>query len=543
MSQPNVPGVGELADFASESLVACDLDGRVTYWNPASQGLYGWSAAQMLGRRLAELAGDARRHGEDWAALLETGSWEGALTRVTASGAQVDIWARRVLRRDSRGQLRDIVEIGSSAAPVRTGPPEGLAREHGNGQLIRHMPAALWQVDSRNAGAAFQALRAQGVSDISAYLDAHPELIEHAKDVVLVNDANLAAAALFRCAAREDLIRPVRYLFAGTPDMAKRVMISHFNGDRSYREQAQIITFDGRVRDVIFSVTYPTLSEIQDNTFILIEDITERRRTEVQLRRMQADYSHAARISTLGELATSIAHEIKQPLAAIITNAETGLRWLAKEPPNLEKLAQLTTRVAENARHANEILQRIRNMATKHEPSRARLRLEDVILEATLFVRHDIETRSIDLALDIAPDLPPICGDRIELQQVFVNLLVNAIQAVAPLPLDRRRVAVHAALDSRDVVSVRVSDTGPGIPAENLRRLFEGFFTTKEGGLGMGLAICHTLIEAHAGTISGANRDGPGAVFEVRLPVSCGEEEDREHIAPTSVDASRQANG
>lgn len=404
------------------------------------------------------------------------------------------------------------------------------AAEQRDRQLIRYMPAALWQVDSRGAGLAFAELRSQGVTDISAYLDAHPELVEEAKDVVLVTDANLAAAALFRSPTPEALLKPVRYLFTGTPDLAKRVMVSHFNGDRNYSEQAQILTFDGRVRDVIFSVTYPTPSELQDNTFILIEDITERRRTEIQLRRMQADYSHAARISTLGELATSIAHEIKQPLAAIITNAETGLRWLARPDANLEKLVQLNSRIAENARHANEILQRIRNMATRHEPNRMLLDIGTVLGESMLFVHHEIEIRSISVEIDVSNDLPAISGDRIELQQVFVNLLVNAIQAVGSLPVSRRRVRVEVRQVSDDLMELRFADTGLGIAPADRPRLFDGFFTTKPDGMGMGLAICQSLIHAHGGEITVTSTPGAGAVFTITLPIAGAEEADETPI-------------
>src|SRR5215470_2800549 len=194
-------------------------------------------------------------------------------------------------------------------------------------KLIYYMPAALWQVDSRAAGEAFNYLRSQGVTNgnIAAYLDAHQELVEHACDTVLVTEVNQAAVTLFRGRNTAELVRPVRYLFAATPEMAKRVMVAHFDGRRSYAEQAKILAFNGEIRDVLFTVTYPTPDEQQETTFITIQDITERLRTEAQLRQIQADYAHAARISTLGEMATSIAHEVQQPLAAIVTNAETSL--------------------------------------------------------------------------------------------------------------------------------------------------------------------------------------------------------------------------
>jgi C4-dicarboxylate-specific signal transduction histidine kinase len=357
------------------------------------------------------------------------------------------------------------------------------------------------------------------VTDIAAYLDDHPELVEIAQDIVLVTEINRAAVALFRAANAADLIRPVRYLFAATPEMAKRVMVAHFQGRRNHVEQAKMATFDGEVRDVVFSVTYPAPPEHLDTTFITIEDITERLRTEAQLRRLQADFAHAARVSMLGELATSIAHEVKQPLAAIVTNAETSLRWLAREEPNLAKARDLITRVAASARRANDIIQRVRNMAVKQEPERLILDLAEVIDEALHFVRHDLDARSITLSRADAGELPPVVGDRVQLQQVVVNLLINSIQAIAQADPQERRIVLEIDADAAEVVTLSIHDSGPGVAEANLDRVFDGFFTTKDTGMGIGLAICQSIIGEHGGKIAVANHPAGGAVFRVILPV------------------------
>ncbi|MEJ1938005.1 ATP-binding protein, partial [Nostoc sp. NIES-2111] len=191
-----------------------------------------------------------------------------------------------------------------------------------------------------------------------------------------------------------------------------------------------------------------------------------------------------------------------------------------KDDPNVEKLSQLTARIAESAHRANQIIQRIRSMATKHEAERVPVDIGNIISESLLFVRHDVETRSVDLSAIVPPGLPKVQGDRILLQQVFVNLLVNAIQAIIPQDIEHRRVIVEAYEAGCEWIVVSVSDTGPGIPHEALPRLFDGFFTTREGGMGMGLAIGQSLVDGHDGFISAANRPEGGAVFEVRLPVA-----------------------
>lgn len=301
--------------------------------------------------------------------------------------------------------------------------------------------------------------------------------------------------------------------------MAKRVMVAHFQGRRNYVEQAKMATFDGEVRDVVFSVTYPAPPEHLDTTFITIEDVTERLRTEAQLRRLQADFAHAARVSMLGELATSIAHEVRQPLAAIVTNAETSLRWLAREEPNVAKARELITRIAASTRRANDIIQRVRSMAVKQEPERRVLDLAEVIDEALHFVRHDLDAREIILLRADAGEIPPVIGDRVQLQQVVVNLLVNSIQAIVHADSQERRIELKVDVESADAVTLSVHDTGLGVAEADLDRVFDGFFTTKDTGMGIGLAICQSIIAEHGGEIGVTNHPAGGAVFRVILPV------------------------
>ena len=273
-------------------------------------------------------------------------------------------------------------------------------------KLIFFMPTALCQVDSRAAGAAFERLRADGVRDIATYLDAHQELVEIACDTVLVTEVNREAVSLFNGASPAELIRPVRYLFAATPNMAKRVMVSHFEGHRSYTEEAKIITFDGQAARRHILGDLSDAAGAAGHHLHHHHGITERLLTEAQLRQLQADYAHAARISTLGEVATSIAHEVKQPLAAIVTNGETALRWLERDDLNVAKVKQLTGRIVESAYHASEIVQRIRLMAVRAEPERVALNLKAVTAEAVSFIRHDIESKHIALSIDISKALP-----------------------------------------------------------------------------------------------------------------------------------------
>jgi len=385
-------------------------------------------------------------------------------------------------------------------------------------KLIDYMPVALWQVDASHMGKIYAQLRADGVVDFERYLEEHPELAELAATTVNVTDVNRRAIELVGGAGVQDLIRPVGYLFAANPTALRRVMIGRFTGRKNYSELMKLRTLDDRVLDVRFSVTYPEPLLELDATIFSLEDVTEQLRMEAQLRQLQADFSHAARVSMLGELASSIAHEVNQPLAAIVTNAETSLRWLGRDKPDIGKVEQLTARIVASARRADEIVQRVRGMAVKQAPAPVELAFNEIIQESLLFVHHEVEMRSVRVTSAYARGLPAVIGDRIQLQQVIVNMLINAIQAVEGCDEAQREIAISTGTDERGNLLFKLRDRGPGIAPDHIGRIFEGFFTTKAHGMGIGLAICQSIVAAHGGELSASNRPGGGAEFRVVLP-------------------------
>jgi two-component system sensor kinase FixL len=386
-------------------------------------------------------------------------------------------------------------------------------------KLVQYMPMALWQVDASHMGRIYAEIRGQGVSDFAAYLDEHPELVDYAATSVPVTDVNRAAMEMFGAANPLELMRHVGYLFTATPDALRNVMIGRFNGQQNHAEPIKVRTLDGRLLDVQFSVTYPKPPVELDVTIFSMVDVTERISIRAELNQLQADFAHAARLSTLGELASSIAHEVNQPLAAIVTNAETSLRWLGRDEPNVEKAKELTARITASARRANEIVQRVRGMAAKRTPEPTALDLNDIVRESLAFVRHEIETQAIRVATDLGRGLPRAMGDRVQLQQVIVNLLVNAVQAMGACCEAGREIQLVTAAEEGGL-AFTLRDTGPGISPDHLSRVFDGFFTTKDGGMGIGLAICHSIIAEHGGTISVSNHPEGGAAFRFTLPVA-----------------------
>jgi C4-dicarboxylate-specific signal transduction histidine kinase len=237
------------------------------------------------------------------------------------------------------------------------------------------------------------------------------------------------------------------------------------------------------------------------------------------LQRVQADFAHAARVSMLGELTASIAHEVNQPLAAIATNGEVGLRLLNRSKPDPAELREIVTCVVSDARRATDIIGRVRMMATRQAPEQTLLSVDEVIREALLFLRHEVQSHGLTVTHHPDPAAPKVLGDRTQLQQVFVNLTANAIQAMTQMETTRRTLVVRTTLSDPNTLCCTVEDSGPGIKADDLDRLFDSFFTTKGSGMGLGLAISRSIIEAHGGYIRADNESAfGGARFSFTLP-------------------------
>jgi C4-dicarboxylate-specific signal transduction histidine kinase len=233
----------------------------------------------------------------------------------------------------------------------------------------------------------------------------------------------------------------------------------------------------------------------------------------------RSELAHAARIRSLGLLTASIAHEVNQPLAAIVTNGETCLRWLDRAELDVERIREFTRRVIADARRASEIVDRVSAMAKRQVARHAPLPFNEIVEEALVFLRHDLQSRDIAVSLDITPDLPPVVGDRTQLQQVVVNLLINAAQATTESAGEPRRICIRTSLSDPNTVSCFIEDSGTGIEPAHLPHLFDSFFTTKDGGIGMGLSISLSIIEAHGGQIQADNNSIlGGARFSFSLP-------------------------
>jgi PAS domain S-box-containing protein len=249
-----------------------------------------------------------------------------------------------------------------------------------------------------------------------------------------------------------------------------------------------------------------------------VQDITDRRRAEDALEQLQSDLAHVARVTTLGALTASIAHEINQPLSGIITNASTCLRMLNADPPNVEGARETARRTMRDGHRASEVITRLRALFSKQDATTASVDLNEATREVIALSRSELQRSRVLVRADLADDLPPVTGDRVQLQQVILNLLLNAADAMRGVDDRPRQVVLRTARDDGDGVHLTVQDTGVGVDPHKVDRLFEAFYTTKSGGMGIGLSVSRAIIERHHGRLWAAPNEGPGATFAFALP-------------------------
>jgi PAS domain S-box-containing protein len=254
-----------------------------------------------------------------------------------------------------------------------------------------------------------------------------------------------------------------------------------------------------------------------------VMDVTATKRAEEQLNLARAELAHVTRVTTMGELTATIAHEVSQPLTGLVSSGNACLRWLAADPPNLEAARRAVERIVNDGSRAGEVISRIRAMVRKSPPRRDQLNINDTILEVIALIRSELQQNGISLRAELSNDLPLVLGDRIQLQQVILNLIVNAIEAMSGVGRLQRELLVASVQDGSNDVLVTVRDSGTGLDRTTLDHLFEAFYTTKAHGMGMGLAISRTIIEAHGGQLWATPNVPQGAVFRFRLPTD-GEE-------------------
>ncbi len=509
-----------MLDLAHDAILVRSLDGTVNFWNEGCVGVYGWHRDEAIGRHLRDLVSCEfpAPLEEVQAELLRTNRWDGEIKRFNRDGSERRIAARWSLRRDATGQPIEILEMGRDVTAQRRSEESLRRSESRYRNVFQAMAVAYLELDITRLMAMENNFSAQGVTDLRAHYAANPGLARSLMEAIEIVDVNEKAVRLFG-GTREQLLGDVSRLWPVASEAAFMESIFAPETSPHFETATRMQALDGQEIDVLFTCSYVPDSLARRIFHVGIIDISERVRANNELARIQNELAHAARVSTLGELSASIAHEVNQPLTAVVTNAQASLRWLSNANPNVDEAKAAITRSVEEAKRASAIIARVRAMSTKKEPEKVCFPARALVEDAVAILRSELAKNNIRLRYIIGNEVPDVVGDRIQLQQVVINLMVNAIQALTQPGIGNRTLTVRVAREGADI-GIEVEDSGPGIDPDHVPRLFNAFFTTKAEGMGMGLSICKSIVEAHRGHIEVKPANPNGAVFRVTLPVS-----------------------
>ena len=303
-------------------------------------------------------------------------------------------------------------------------------------------------------------------------------------------------------------------------DVFRSVVGKPAQGDSNYDAEYRILLPDGQMRWISSHgrVEFDSAGKpIQVRG--ISHDITKRKEAEQETQNLRQEIAHVDRVSTLGQLASALAHEINQPLGAILRNAEAAERFMQKESPDLEEVRAILADIRKDDQRAGGIIERMRRLLKRHNLDKRTIPVGELVGEVVALVRADAAERHVKLEVAVADDLPPVLGDRVHLQQVLLNLIVNGLDALDEANREDRRVSITALRCGPQTVEIAVCDSGCGIPVDKLTHIFDSFFTTKPNGMGMGLPISRTIIEAHGGRLWAENKNEGGASFRFTLPI------------------------
>lgn len=382
--------------------------------------------------------------------------------------------------------------------------------------IFAQAPFSLWEQDYSRVRDEMDALRSQGVTDMAAHIRAHPDFPREVSGTILTTDVNAATLELLGGKSAADVLGPLRPFHVEGQSVLPGILQAMLERRDGFEGIGHIRGLDGRVRKVLIGIGFPAEAEGFDRVVVSLVDVTAREEAQQALLAAQAELARASRAATVGALSASIAHELNQPLGALVMNAQTSLRWLRRDPPDIESATRAIERTVRDGNRASEIVRQTRSFLVKGQKERERIDLRGLCHEAVALLEHELGQRNV--AVRIEGGGMAIRGNRVEMQQVLVNLLANGAHAMAAMPVPQRIITVTLGADGPDQVRLTVRDRGTGIGEEDLGRLFNPFFTTREDGMGMGLAISRSAVEAEGGRLTAANHPEGGAVFEIILP-------------------------
>ena len=476
-----------ITDNASSMLFMVDAAGLATFVNPATERITGYQAQELIGQVVHDKIHHSYPDGRPYP-VSECPLAEAVRMRKPVRGEELFV------RKDG-----SFFPVRYSASPVfRDSVPVG---------------AVIEVHDVTESKAAEKEVRKQA------------ELLSLAHDAILVRDPesrvifwNQGAENTYGWTAEEAIGRVTHEL------LQTRFPVSREAVDVALQEQGEWegeLTHITRKGAAIVVTSRQSLRRDEHGAAAAIleinRDVTERKRAEEALRKAQTELAHVTRVMTLGELTASIAHEINQPLSGIVTNASACRRWLAGATPNLDEARDAVGRILRDGNRASDVITRIRALVRKTDEEKERLDMNHAIQEVAALAQGEVRRSRVALRMELAADVPPVLGDRVQLQQVILNLVMNGVEAMASVFDRPRELLIRSRQHESDKVLVAVQDSGIGIDQQNLEKVFNAFYTTKSQGMGMGLAISRSIVENHGGRLWAMPNDGPGTTFQFTL--------------------------
>lgn len=375
---------------------------------------------------------------------------------------------------------------------------------------------ALWERDYSRLHAVLMNLKQQGIVDMREHARANPGFTERCIDLITVVASNEAGKEMM---GHSDSINDaLKKSITPSVDKFIDVLQAIVDNRRFFEDKVVVRTAGGEDKLVLLSINFPAESAAFNRVVVSMVDITQRELALKALAEAQAELTKATKAATVGAMSASLAHELNQPLGAIIVNAQTLLRWLDRDPPDLAAARRSAERMIRDSQRASEIIENTRSQLAQTRGKLEIFELDEFLDETLVLLEHDLERSGTTIRIE-KEHTPPVKAVKIELQQVLINLLTNAIQAMDEAGINNRVITVRKESQDANHIRVIVRDNGPGIAADVKDKLFSPFFTTKAAGMGMGLSICRTTLEARGGKLDGDNHPLGGAVFAISMPV------------------------
>ena len=478
-----------LLETTHDAIIVRNMNDVITFWNRGAEQLYDWSSEEAIGKVSHELLRTEfpASLGDLKSTLLHADRLEIELTHTKRDGTKVVVASRWAVQRDKARRPIGMLETNNDITK-RKQAEDALRRSEAylaEAQILSRTGSFAWDVATGKI----------------AWSDEAYRIFEHERG------GEPTIELVLERTHPEDRTSLQQFLESLAPEQ------------KAWSVEHRLLLPSGAVKHV--HVVAHATSDAPDRFEYVgaLMDVTDAKRGQEALHQAEAELAHVTRVTTLGELTASIAHEVNQPLAALVTNGEASLRWLAATPPDLEEARGAINRMIRDGNRASEVIRRLRDLTRKTESQMASLDINGIIHDVVALVQRELLMNRVGLRLDLAVPVSPIVGDRVQLQQVIINLMMNGIEAMATVPKGSRELWIRSRPHADEQVLVAVQDSGVGLDPEQIDRMFKAFFTTKQDGMGMGLSICRSIIEAHGGKLWALPNERSGATFQFTIPI------------------------